>query len=103
MAGAIWRVQEDNAGRWRDFPAGLKSQTEEAFQQWLAEGAPPGRGFTYVWANSSGTKFTEYAIAWPDVVEPDLVQREMLSCLQSNTVTGKSRVVQRIPIMQFSD
>ena len=81
----------------------LEVASRKAFQQWLAEGAPPGRGFTYVWANSSGTKFTEYAIAWPDVGHPDLVQREMLSCLQSNTVTGNCRVVQRIPTMQFSD
>ena len=99
MPSAIWRVQEDNAGRWRDFPAGLASQAEEAFQTWVGEGAPfTDGGFAYTWPNYSRNKFTDYAVAWPDDVDLDFVQREALTCVQRNMATGKTRLVQRIPI-----
>ena len=99
MVAAIWRIQEDSAGRWRDFPPGLANQTEQEFQQWVSEGAPPGYGFQYVWDNLEQTKFTEYSIIWPDDVDLVCVQDLILTCVQVNTKTSKRRAVQRIPIM----
>ena len=96
MVAAIWRVQEDNAGRWRDLPAGLASHAEEAFQTWVGEGAPAGCGLTYTWPKAARTKFTEYAISWPDEVHG--LRQRVLVCVQTNMVTGKTRLVQRIPI-----
>ena len=99
MVAAIWRVQEDSAGRWRDVPPGLANQTEHEFQRWVSEGAPPGCGFQYVWENLEHAKFTEYTIAWPHDVDLVFVQDLILTCVQVNTQTSKNRAVQRIPIM----
>ena len=91
MAPALWQVQEDESGRWRDFPHALKNAAEEQFQDWLVQGAPPNSGFDFVWPNSKMTVVTPYRIVFPE-------GESKINMHQINMKTEKFRPVRRIPL-----
>ena len=78
MTEALWQVQEDQRGHWRDFPEGLSAQSEEQFQAWLASSQESDRGFSYVWHNANRTQYTTYVIMFPG----NIVANEELASMQ---------------------
>ena len=93
MPEALWQVQENARGCWRDFPQGLATQTEEQFQLWLAAGVGGG-AFSYVYHNSKASEYTTYVILFPENM---IANEELASMTQMNTRTQKVRNVRRIP------
>ena len=55
-------MQEDDHGRWRDFPLHLQSEVESQFQTWKASGAPGVLVVEFVWPNAKNDGFTPYEI-----------------------------------------
>ena len=76
MVAVQWQVDEGR-GRWRDFPAGLNTQTEEAFAQ------NPTALLSYVWPNQQRDKLTDYVLDFVD-------------CTQRNCSTGAIRQIRRV-------
>ena len=58
----FWMVQEDERGRWRDFPDDLADRIEVWWQEWQETGGD--NVVAFVWPNAKQTVFTPYEIVF---------------------------------------
>ena len=58
----IWQVQEDQGGRWRDFPGLLRQLAEHEYSEWVNSGKVGELVIEYNWPNSKRTISTPYEI-----------------------------------------
>ena len=49
MVRVVWLVEEDDRGRWREFPEWLAANVEEEYQQWLNEPWSEQFWYSYEW------------------------------------------------------
>ena len=68
MPQAYWQVQEDQYGRWRDFPLELLNQIEREWQKWQEKGAADEVVVNYVWP--SANMVTHYERVVRRLVDP---------------------------------
>ena len=78
-AKVVWQVDENERGRWRDFPRDLNALVEQARQGGQS-------GVVYVWPPLGGRVVTEYAI-------------DFNAMMQTNKATSFQRKVRRVIVV----
>ena len=87
----LWQVQEDDRGRWRDFPNHLMEMVELEYLKWIQDGKPGQLVVAYSWPNAKGTARQEYQI----VCEEDGTETKMY---QVNANMQTMRSVRRLVV-----
>ena len=62
---AVWMVEEDNRGRWREFPDHLAALVENRYQEWLDQPWEDHSWYTYEWTMQGQTVHYEIAFHRP--------------------------------------
>ena len=88
----VGQVQEDDKGRWRDFPDFVQNAIEAEYQQWLElfSTMPCEKDVFYAWVWYNGTKWVQYKISFPQME-------------QENQTTHRTRAVRRLIIAHMHD
>ena len=92
MSQPMWQVQEDQGGRWRDFPEALRQQVERQYMEWAKSGRLGELVVEFIWPNAKQTSFTPYEI------HCRIVDGSM-EYYQINVLTQHRRAVRRFWIM----